>query len=231
MKIGICDDERIILDLLSDMVRTCLTNLDLSGDVITMQSGSELLEVASELDAVFLDVEMPELDGIETGRMLKRINPNCHIILATSKTEYYKDGFKIDALRYITKPFEQDEIIEALEAVQKSRIGMDIIQLYDNRTLVEVKHREIEYITAYDSFVEVIIKNRVLRTKMTLIELEEILDRRIFFRIHRKCLVNMLKIQSYKERVVTIENEKLVVSRRKKKEFEKAYIECDLNYK
>lgn len=185
MKIGICDDESIILELLSQVVRTCLANLELSAEVITMQSGRELLEVVAELDAVFLDIEMPELDGIETGKMLKRINPGCQIILATSKTEYFKEGFKIDALRYITKPFDTREIEESLEAVCKLRIGMDIIQLYDSRTLVEVEHREIEYITAYDSFVEVMIKNRVLRTKMTLIELQEILDKRIFFRIHR----------------------------------------------
>lgn len=231
LKIGICDDEIIILELLKDIVTDCLAENEVDAEIVTFQSGKALIEDATEFDVVFLDIEMPELNGIETGKIIKERKPNCKIIIATSKEEYYKEGYKIDALRYITKPFDMHEIEEALEAVQKSRVGTDKIQLYYNRTLIEIKHRSIEYVVAYDSYVEFVLKDKVLRKPISLNELEEILDTRIFFRIHRKNLVNMLYIQAYKDGIITIGDKQMTVSKRKKKEFEKAYIECDLNYK
>jgi DNA-binding LytR/AlgR family response regulator len=231
MVIGICDDEKIIVDILSGKIKECLAMLGMEAELLTMQSGRKVLEAASQLDVVFLDIEMPELNGIETGKLLKAKNPNCHIILATSKTEYYKDGFKIDALRYVTKPFEQDELMEALQAVMKTYIGSELISLYDSRTLVEIPHRAIAYIAAFDSYVEFVLKNRIIRTQLSLNELEKVMNKRIFFRIHKKYIVNMLHIENYRDGIVMIGTEKMTVARRKKKEFERAYMECDLNYR
>ncbi|MBA4686593.1 MAG: response regulator transcription factor [Candidatus Galacturonibacter soehngenii] len=231
LSIGICDDEIIIQKILADKIKQCLEKKELNAKIYMFEAGADLLRQAFKLDVIFLDIQMPEMNGIEVGRKLKKINGDCKVIIVTSKENYYKEAFRIGAFRFITKPFEIHEIEEALEAVNVDKAGIDIIKLYDKRMVFEIEQREINYIVAYDSYANFILGNRVFRKNVSLNELETVLDKRIFFRINRKVIVNMLWIQEYKKGEIVINTEKMIVSRRKRKEFELAFIEYDIMHR
>ena len=228
--IGICDDERLILNLLKRKIEECILKKGWVAEIITFESGMELLERVPEIDVVFLDIEMPDLDGIETGRYIQSLNGNCKIIMATSKVERFKESFRINAFRFITKPFEAEEIEEALQAVWDSQMGMDLIELYDRRIQYSFLQRDISYIISYDSYAEFFVGNKVLRKEIALNELEKILDKSLFHRVHRQYMVNMLWIVRYKNGVINLDKKEIPVARRKKKDFEQAYMEFDLKY-
>lgn len=231
VKIGICDDEQSILTMLKSLVEECLRELEEEVEIQVFDSGEKLLEEGKDLDALFLDIEMPGMDGIETGKRIQMQNSECKIIMATSRQDRFKEAFKINAFRFVTKPFQKYEVKEALNDVLQARIGMEEIEIYKERVKYTFFQKDILYIVAMDSSVEFILREGVFRKETSLKELEMILDDRLFYRINKQCIVNMKHIDEYKSGVVSIDGTKLNVSIRKKKEFEKAYIMYDVNYR
>ncbi|MFA9377903.1 MAG: LytR/AlgR family response regulator transcription factor [Lachnotalea sp.] len=235
--IAICDDEPIIITVLKEMLTTCLLKMGIDGEIETFESGEALLEQVVQFDAVFLDIEMPGLNGIETAKCIKEMNISCKIIFSTSKDDYFKVGFIVDIFRYVTKPFASEELEEVLEALQSlegiegADLGMEVIELFVNRSQLNVKQKSIQYILSYDSYSEFKLKNITMRRDISLNELENILDERIFYRIHRKQIVNMMFIDDYDSGVITMGDEQLIVSRRKKKNFERVYMIFDTTYR
>lgn len=107
---------------------------------------------------VFLDVEMPEMDGFEVGRRIYENNPECKLIIATGRVERFKEAFKIHAYRFITKPFQQDEVNDVIEAVTIGRCYRrdlplcEIEKLLDEQLFFRINKQYIvnlSYITDY----------------------------------------------------------------------------------
>ena len=229
--IGICDDEIVAVQQIEKIVTDYLEKVKKEARILLFQSGKELLEHIEKLNILFLDIEMPEIDGIEVGKIIGKRNRDCKIIMATNRVERFKEAFKIDAFRFVTKPFSAREIEEALQDAFDTMIGMDDMEFYENRILHKIQQKDIKYLKTYGSFIEAIVGNRILRKEISLTKLEELLDRNIFYRINREIVVNMFHIGSYKNDIITIETQKFKVARRRKKDFEKAFIEFDLKYR
>ena len=110
LKIGICDDEQIVSEILKRKVEICLREAGVQAEITLFSQGQDLLETGEDLDILFLDIEMPEMDGIEVGKKLRQKGNDFKIIVATSMVERFKEAFYIDAFRFVTKPFEMEEI-------------------------------------------------------------------------------------------------------------------------
>ncbi|MCI8484224.1 MAG: response regulator transcription factor [Lachnospiraceae bacterium] len=233
LMIGICDDEEIIRNALKELVEKTVqaASAELEYEVWTFSSGEALLAQIHQLELVFLDIDMPGMDGIETGRQIQNLHPDCRIVMATSMVERFKEAFQIQAFRFVTKPFEVSEIEEAIRGCLSQKIGQETIQVYLDRNPYELKQKEICYISAYGSYVEIRAQGKLFRKEGSLEEMEEIMEPKLFFRVHRKYLVNMFWIENYKNGVIFLENQEIPVSRRRKKEFEHAYLEFDLHYR
>lgn len=229
--IGICDDEMAAVLQVEKIVIDYLQRVKKEAQILLFQSGGELLEHIEELHILFLDIEMPKMDGIEIGKIICKRNKECKIIMATSHLERFKEAFKIDAFRFVTKPFNNSEIEEALQDALDTMIGMEDMEFYKNRTMYKVQQKDIMYLKAYGGFVEVNVGNQILRREISLSKLEEIMDRNIFFRINREILVNMFHIDSYKNDIIKVGTQTFKIARRRKKEFEKAFIKFDLKYR
>ena len=225
IKIGICDDEKIILEILQEIILECLKELNFKAEIVLFNKGKELLETEMELDILFLDIEMPQMDGIEVGKELRRKGEECKIIVATSRKERFKEAFCIDTFRFVTKPFEIEEIREALEEAVTALGGMEKIEVYKERVKCDILQRDILYIEAVDSSVEIVLNEGIFRKETSLTELEKELDEKVFFRINRQCIVNMAHIKKYEKGTVLINGENKKVSQRRKKEFVMTYRE------
>ena len=235
LRVGICDDEPLIIEALRRIILEIADKNGWEISISCFESGKELLEAVDTLEAVFLDIDMPELDGIETGKRIGESNQECKIIMATGRADKFKDAFRIQAFRFVTKPFDENEIEEALQAVFHTQIGMEMIELYEKRNSYQIPQRDISYITAYDGYSEFFVSgrdtDRILRKDCSLSELEQELSKELFFRVSRQYIVNLGKITEYAKGSIHIQGKKIVISRRKKKEFEQAYLEYDLRYR
>ena len=231
LQIAICDDVLEQTSMLQTYIRNYCreNNAEYKLDLYT--SGMDLLLDVERFDIIFLDIEMPGLDGIETGKKIREKNAACRIIMETVMVERMKEAFYIEAFRFITKPIQRSEVEEALSACMKKVLGSTNMNLYYNRIVHQVHQSEIQYVVTYDSYSEYRVRNKMLRSEASLKELENQLDQRLFFRVHRKYIVNMAQVQSYQNGIIKMKDIELPVSRRKKKEFERAYMQFDLKYR
>ncbi len=230
IKIGICDDEKIVLRVLKKIIQKCMEEMEVENKIITFDSGKGLLKAIKELDILFLDINMPQLDGIEVGEKICEQGIGCKIIIASCMVERFKETFKINAFRFVTKPFKEEEIKESLGAALKTRIGLQKIELYRDRNLYEFFQKEILYMKAVNSAVEFVLRNGVFRRETSLSELDNILDEKLFYRINRQYIVNIGEVEQYKNGKIQICGIEMEVSIRKRKKFQKIYTLFDIDY-
>lgn len=233
LKIGICDDNEIVVNELERHINDYINSNKKHANIAKYFSGIQLLHDSEVPDIIFLDLQMPEIDGLKTAIKLRKRKFECRIILATYLEHKYKEGYKIGAIRFVTKPFDKNEINEALDYAFGTFIGEERIQLYNERLIYEIKQINIKYFKAYDGYAEAYIKNStlVMRVNKSLINLMEELDSRLFFRINREYLVNLTYVQLFDKNNIVIDGIKIRISRRNKRNFMSLYTEYDLNYR
>ena len=173
MHIGICDDEIYILNLMKKMVEDYCRKHTLEAEIHLFGSGAELMTLAEDLDLLFLDIEMPETDGIAAGKLLRKRNQHCKIVMATCREDRMKEAFYLEAYRFLSKPFDQAEFEEAMNDFENSLIGYRKIKLWEMRLPVEIRQKDIIYIQTFDSYTEFIVGNRLMRSEKSLNALEE----------------------------------------------------------
>ena len=229
-KIALCDDQKQIVLQLADVVKQIFSETSFEYSIDVHYSGDDLLKKDVCYDLIFLDIEMPGLDGIEVGKILSQRYDECKIVMATSIESRYKEAFMINAFRFVTKPFSIEEIKETIFAALELKKDKKSIELYYQRIPCEVLLSDIQYIKAFNGYSEYMVGNRIFRNEKSLSTVEKFLDEDYFVRIHRQYIVNMRWIKKYRNGQIEISDKLIPVSKRKIKEFEQEYIKYDLKY-
>ena len=206
IKCIVVDDEKIILDELCGMLAQ--TEVELQG---AFQDPFEALEHIKSLrpDVVFLDIEMPELNGIELAKKITGFAPDTQIIFITAYEQYAIKAFEVSAVHYLLKPITPDELDEAVKRVlrvqqmnvQKGDIvkpelvagkaGMiDKICIKDRDNVTIQKISDIVYLKSKDGKTTLVTKNGSYQTREGLRFWESRLNELNFIRCHRSYIIN-----------------------------------------
>ena len=156
----------------------------------------------ADIDVIFLDINMPEMNGVELASMLKEKQTPL-IVFTTAYSDYAVKGFELAAVDYLVKPIPFDRFyktIERLEDLLKNQHLIEendtIIIRADRRDYV-VKYSDIFYLEAYGDYIKVHCKNQMLLTKERLSKMVEALPPGLFRQVHRSYVVNTKKIEYY----------------------------------
>lgn len=232
IRIAVCDDEQILCGKLSLIISDILANENVSFDLKEFESGKSLLEQIGNIDLAFLDIEMPELDGISTGIMVKKKNPNCQIIIASGREDRFKETYKVKAMSFISKPYDKEEIRESLlDYMDECKLGIRQIEVFIDRNPLWIQQKDICYIYAFNSSVYIYTVKRMYRKEISMKQLEELLEQKIFFKVHRSYIVNLYHVTDYTDSKVLLKEYEVPLSKRQRKEFERAYMEFDVKYR
>jgi len=176
--------------------------------------GKTALELAEKLkpDVVFLDVEMPEMTGVECARAIQDVNPNIVIIFATAHDSYMGDAFEVYAFDYLIKPFKVERVIQTLERARErllSRAGRSVaapsskpralsgkmmLRHRDGVTFVDLQNILLIQREDRTTVLYTVDDGRFV-TNDTLGEMEERLPADVFFRCHKSYIINLNHIR------------------------------------
>lgn len=224
--IAACDKDSHIHDEVHRFLKEYEEEKKVSCALTRIASTAELLSFQESFDILLLELEMPEMDGMEAALRLRERGVGCKIIVLTCRADRFKDAFKIGAIRFVTKPIERGEFFEALDAARICVAGRRVIQVFRNGCSCHIWQREVVYIMANGSETKIFTKKQEYRSGTALSAWQELLDERLFFLCHRSYCVNLSKITKIEKNVAVLETgERVPVARRKRKELLQAYIE------
>lgn len=148
MKIAICDDEQHIHDMVEELLLLYSKENQIVIDIVHYLSAKQLLEEKEELDVLLLDIEMPELDGIEAALKLRDWGMEYKIIMLTAREDRYRDAFKIGAFRFVPKPIEELELYRAIDDVREHLVGLEKVTVFRDGISYQIAQRDILYVEA-----------------------------------------------------------------------------------
>lgn len=218
MRIAICDDLPECLQQAVQAIRECTQSLDILID--TFASSNECLQAFRKhpYDLMFLDIEMPELDGISLARKLRECSQDVPIVFLTTHIEYALDGYEVNALRYLTKPIRPEKLSEVLVYVQRQLENQRTLWLKLQTGEVCVPVPDILCMEAQNQNIMIYTAQQSYSVRYNLGDYENELAKDGFFRIHRGYLVSLRHVKSLGKHDLTLDNGiVLPVSRTKEK--------------
>lgn len=228
------DDEPPALDLLCRFIQQ--TPFLILG--ASFSNGIESLRYINEnnVDVIFLDIQMPDLSGIELARILKGRNTinTTSIIFTTAFDQFALEGYKVDAVDYLLKPFGYQEFLRAAhKALKWAELNVnslsikpkdeDVIYLKVDSQKVKIPCQDIIYIEGLKDYAKIHLNTseKSIVTLITLKAMEDKLPKGRFMRIHNSFIVSLDKISSVTKTTVFLNKTMLPVSDKFKEEFSK----------
>lgn len=201
----VVDDEPLALDILEDYISK-VPFLTLVKTTTSAIEGLSLVQ-SDAIDLVFLDVQMPELTGIQ---FLKIINGKCDVILTTAYSQYALDGYELDVVDYLLKPIAFDRFYKAAQKVlqntnsgQTSSSELSLVQNTYDFIFVKTEHKiqkiyldDILYIEGLKDYISIFTKVERIITLQNMKKMEESLPVKSFVRVHKSYIIALGKIES-----------------------------------
>ncbi|MBQ8167442.1 MAG: response regulator transcription factor [Lachnospiraceae bacterium] len=222
----ICDDN---IEHIKDITNT-IEQLEISHSVqvSSCTTATELLDKLAQAKSlskplpnfVLVDIELPDIDGIELGKKIKELYPAITLVFITSYVEYAVKGYEAKADRYLLKPIKLGDIDSLVQDFLKEQTKVKRLILRNNEQEHLIYIKDILYISAEDKCTILYTENNRFIDYKSLNDYEKLLGDFGFYRIHRKYLINMYHHKSQTKGFVTLSNDTVLpLSRRKEAQY------------
>ena len=218
LKCCVIDDEPLASQLIASYVEKT-PSMQLVGVYSSAQDAIKVI-LENQVDVVFLDIEMPQLNGMEFAKI---IPPTTRIIFTTAYDQYAIQGFKVNALDYLLKPINYDEFLNAVNKAHQSfdaqinRVNQsltnDYIIVKSEYRLVQIPTADILFIEGLKDYVKIytVDEQKSIMTLMNMKTLEQALPSS-FMRVHRSFIVNTNQIKIIERNRIVFGNKYIPIS-------------------
>ncbi|UKN03361.1 LytTR family DNA-binding domain-containing protein [Paracrocinitomix mangrovi] len=216
MKCVIADDEKLARNLIESYVEK-VPFLEL---VASCKNGIEAGEILQneEVDLLITDIQMPELLGTDLVKSLQ--NPPM-VIFTTAYEDYAVEGFELNAIDYLLKPFAFDRFLAAVNKAKdhldshssekEVKLKKDYLTIKADHKLYKVQYKDIKFIEGQREYVSFHIPTGRITALMSLKKLEESLPSSIFIRCHKSYIVNKDKVEALEGNGLVIEEKTIPI--------------------
>lgn len=240
LKIAVVEDEKAHADVLIHFAEAWLREKKIAFCIRTFPDGAAFLfewEQDQAWDALFFDIQMPGLNGIELAKKIRQENNKTAIVFVTGITDYLLEGYEVAALHYLLKPIDAEKIASCMERMMDLRRGQKKQPVFltearelekgekKDRVTLRLLPEDIMYLEAFAHNTELHTKDRhyVVREGISL--WKERLPTEMFCSCHRSFLVNLLYVAHLeKDALVLDDGSRIPVSRKSYRETNEAFI-------
>ena len=215
----IVEDEPLAAEVLQDYVMQ-VPFLNLKGVCTDALYAMEMLQ-KEKIDLMFLDIHLPKLKGLD---FLKTLQKKPQVIITTAYHEYALQGYEHNVLDYLLKPVEFSRFLQAVNKLNSPAPSIAVINefarpekefLFFNvsKKKVKILLDDILYIESLKEYIRVVTKEKTIITKFQLGQVEDLLSKNNFLRIHRSFIVAKDKVNAFTATDVEINNKQLPIGR------------------
>jgi DNA-binding LytR/AlgR family response regulator len=212
------DDESFALEAIKQHC-SAIPYLDFRGMFSESMEAVNYLE-NNFVDLIFLDVQMPELSGID---LIKSLPSKPHVIFTTAFSKYALDGFDLNVVDFVLKPFDFTRFNAAVEKVKEKMNYLRIAETYtkDHEFItVRVEYKKVKiylediyYIEALDNYSKIYTFSKYILTLQNLRNISTLLPEDEFIRVHKSFIVSRAKIDSYIHNKIKIKGKEIPIGR------------------
>lgn len=216
MKIALCDDEPLFKDLLYAALQNYaveyMSKPEFTFEFIYFESAQALLNAPMNYDLLFLDICLNDgCDGIEVGCSLRAKGCTALFIIMSSMDNRYKDGYRANVFRYMTKPVQTKDLKEALDAaiIDLTRIAVKVSVSFEGTTRY-INRKEIVFADNYLRKRTVHTANQTFQASDTWVAITRQLEGPEFYMLRKKYLINMNHICAANRAIITMSNQETI---------------------
>jgi DNA-binding LytR/AlgR family response regulator len=200
LRIALCEDTPTDADLLTALIE--LAGIPFVLDVFL--TGEDFLEAFEKgaWDLIFLDVYMGELSGVQTAERIRETDTQVVIVFTTTSDDYTREGYRLNAYKYLLKPVHAEDVADALDLAILKRDkaqGATISIITEGNTPVVLPHADIVYVEALNRKSVIYTADAEYPTTTTIDALEKLLPSPRFLRSHRSFIVNLDHVEEIGE--------------------------------
>lgn len=227
MRILICDDDALVLEQLKKNIKLFFEKtLVKCPEIVCFSDGESLLADKGDKDILFLDIEMPGINGIYVGNELKKANDRIIIFVVTSYSEYLDEAMRFHVFRYLSKPLDKQRFFRNMK---------DAVDLYNTITIkIPVETKQGMHTLPASSVIAIEAQGRKITVHTTLCDFEsihniqywqELLPKNRFFQTHRSFIINFEHVTDFDHNLVHMaDNQSAYLTKRKYSAFKKTYL-------
>lgn len=213
LNIAVLDDEAAYVDRICRITETCMVRIGMEYKIRVYEKGRDILEELKRgvcFDIYLLDIQLPDVDGLETAKQIRRNFSEPILIYITNYVNYAVEAYEVNTYRYIPKQMLEEKLPQAyssMEPLLKKKRRQDrsyLIRWYSFQE--KIFYRDIYYLKKEGKYVVFVHKNGESRIRRSLEEVLEEFQSEEFLMIDRGCAVNMEQVQSVKDRQVYLRN-------------------------
>lgn len=223
LQIAIVEDEKSYRDLLESYLNQYAKEHFLEIHTVFFEDGDEIIEsYKCEYDIILMDIMMQFMDGMTAAETIRKQDEEVIIIFITNMINYAIKGYKVAAFDYILKPITYYALEKSLDrALVKvtDRETRKYININVQGGIQKLELTEICYIESQAHYLTFYTQKGQFKTYMRIKDIEAELPGEMYYRINKGLIVNLRYVEGMNESDCIIENEKLPISRAKKKEF------------
>lgn len=207
------DDEPLALQLVAEYCQR-ISFLHLA-KTFTNTDEAQTYLAENNVDLLFLDIQMPDINGVQFYKNLTKKPP---VIFTTAFKDYAVDGFNVDAVDYLLKPFEYDRFLKAcykakeyIEFLSSQELQMNSIFVKVNYEIMKINLKDIDLIEALDDYIKIYIPPNPVLTLMTLKNIADKLPTRDFIRVHRSFIVPVAKVDKFSKTKLWVKGKEIPI--------------------
>lgn len=211
MKIAIVEDNELHQKVILENLRSI--DYEKCYEILVFNDASSFLFEFEDttFDALLLDIEMPDMNGVELAAKVRSIDADIPIAFITGEKDYVFEGYMVEAIGYLLKPVESKSLQDLMKRIERKTVVREPVVLIKNQDGIEsVKQSAILYIESNDHKTEVVTAVKVYSSNKKLYEWEQRLDPNVFQKIHRCTLVNLNHIQKILKKECHVDNGKVL---------------------
>ena len=219
MNIAICDDNETDIKYIKKIVKNEFDSHNINCELSLYTDARSLLQAnqSQPFDVIFLDLDMPDLNGMEAASHLNKLNSATEIIFVTNHDELVYKAYRFKALGFIRKKYLETEISEILEVLIESiNTRQQYITFSDSGVEIKCLISDIMYMQSDDHYVDIITTTKKHTLRDSLNNIENLYVHFGFIRVHSRYLVNFRYIYSIEKNTIVLNNKhQLPISRSK----------------